>query len=152
MFVCVCLCMHPCVCACVHAWVCTCVRACQCTLVCMVWCSEQRLEKFGRFVKSMDDSVKQLNTVCENNAKKHQGRTSFLVKLFTTVTFLELCLLHYHCCCCEYILFMFNWPNFPRLLQSKYNSCICSVFAAPYYYCLQCFDAVGWAAGRTSRV
>lgn len=35
---------------------------------------EQQVEKFGRFVRSMDDSVKQLSLVCESNVKKHQGR------------------------------------------------------------------------------
>ena len=50
----------------------------------LVLFSEQRLEKFGRFVKSMDDSVKQLNTVCESNAKKHQGRMLFYYYFRTT--------------------------------------------------------------------
>jgi hypothetical protein len=36
--------------------------------------SEQQIDKFGRFVKSMDESVKQLNLICESNVKKHQGR------------------------------------------------------------------------------
>jgi len=59
--------------------------------VCVI--SDQRLEKFGRFVRSMDDSLKQLSTVCDSNAKKHQGRMSLLVNyLFAAVT--ELCVLH----------------------------------------------------------
>ena len=38
---------------------------------------DQQIEKFGRFVRSMDDSIKHLYSVGENNAKKHQGRQFF---------------------------------------------------------------------------
>jgi len=35
-------------------------------------CSESRVESFGRFVKDMDDSVKNLYVVGERSAKKHE--------------------------------------------------------------------------------
>ncbi len=38
------------------------------------FCRENTIDRFNRFVKSMDDSVRHLFSVGESNMKKHQGR------------------------------------------------------------------------------
>ena len=35
---------------------------------------ELKLDKFGKYVKNMDDSVRHLLSIGESNSKKHQGR------------------------------------------------------------------------------